>query len=276
MCTLTEDVVLSRSRATSLGNVKKLNCWGSGLSDISILRKMPNVEVVTLSVNEISSLEDFAYCPKLKELYLRRNVVTDLDEIHFLKDLPCLKVLWLSDNPCSEVQDYRSTIIKNLPNIEKLDNIEVCSEELDDVLSDKNDLAEASCNDVNDHEVDDLTSTENNGTHEMYNGEYSAQELLDQTNKLRTQLGLQPLVIEESTEDVQNSIPNLAEKRPVSCNDTGLNSSTKNSNLLSAVLLLLNDMSEDELHLVQKEVDQKLETIRETSNDLERSEVFTT
>ena len=42
------------------------------------------------------------------------------------------------------------------------------------------------------------------------------------------------------------------------------------------MLLLLNDMSEDELHLVQKEVDQKLETIRETSNDLERSEVFTT
>ena len=61
--------------------------------------------------------------PKLKELYLRRNSITDLDEILFLKDLPSLKVLWLSDNPCSRVSGYRSTILKNLPNIEKLDNI---------------------------------------------------------------------------------------------------------------------------------------------------------
>lgn len=61
--------------------------------------------------------------PKLKELYLRRNSITDLDEIQFLKDLPSLKVLWLSDNPCSQVPGYRSTILKNLPNIEKLDNI---------------------------------------------------------------------------------------------------------------------------------------------------------
>ena len=276
MCTLTEDVVLSRSRATSLDNVKKLNCWGSGLSDITILRKMPNVEVVTLSVNEISSLKDFAYCPKLKELYLRRNVITDLNEVQFLKDLPNLKVLWLSDNPCSEEQDYRSTVLKSLPNIEKLDNIEVCSEERGEIIHDKDDLEEASCNDLNDHEVDDLESTEHNGTRETCNGEQSAQELLDQTNKLRSQLGLEPLVIEESTVDVTNCQPNLTEKRPVSCNDTALNSSTKNSNLLSAVLLLLNDMSEDELRVVQKEVDQKLDTMRERSDNVERSEVFTT
>ena len=60
---------------------------------------------------------------RLRELYLRRNVIKDLNEVQFLKDLPYLKVLWLSDNPCSEEQGYRSTILKNLPNIEKLDNI---------------------------------------------------------------------------------------------------------------------------------------------------------
>lgn len=54
---------------------------------------------------------------------MRRNSVADLEEIQFLKNLPCLKVLWLSDNPCSESDNYRSTILKNLPNIQKLDNI---------------------------------------------------------------------------------------------------------------------------------------------------------
>lgn len=36
---------------------------------------MPNVEVLSLSVNKIRSLQDFAYCSNLTELYLRKNEV---------------------------------------------------------------------------------------------------------------------------------------------------------------------------------------------------------
>ena len=36
--------------------------------------------------------------------------------------LPQLKVLWLHDNPCSNVENYREIIIKHLPNLTKLDN----------------------------------------------------------------------------------------------------------------------------------------------------------
>ncbi|XP_028395257.1 cilia- and flagella-associated protein 410-like [Dendronephthya gigantea] len=262
MCTLTEDVVLSRSRATSLSKVKKLNCWGSSISDVSILRRMPNVEVITLSVNEIDSLKDFAHCTKLKELYLRRNSIADLDEIHFLKDLPCLKVLWLSDNPCSDVQDYRSVVLRNLPNIERLDNVDVCLNEISEVIT-ENIPDVASCNREDDCEVDDLAKS---GTSEMQNEESSAQELLDQTNMLCTQGGPQP------TEGVLIS----TEERPMSCGETGLNTSPKNSNLLSAVLLLLNDMSEEELKVVQKEVHQKLDTMHERGGSLELIEVFST
>lgn len=39
---------------------------------ISIIRQMPNLEVLSLSVNKISTLADFAHCPKLRELYLRK------------------------------------------------------------------------------------------------------------------------------------------------------------------------------------------------------------
>lgn len=57
---------------------------------------MPNVEVLSLSVNKIEHLEDFAHCPKLRELYLRKNNINDIAEIEWLKELPMLKVLWLS------------------------------------------------------------------------------------------------------------------------------------------------------------------------------------
>ena len=39
---------------------------------------MPNLEIVSLSVNKIHSLKDFVYCSKLQELYLRKNNIKDL------------------------------------------------------------------------------------------------------------------------------------------------------------------------------------------------------
>ena len=60
--------------------------------------------------------------PKIKEVYLRKNCITDLGEITYLRNLPRLQVLWLSDNPCTEDESYRATIIRNLPNLKKLDN----------------------------------------------------------------------------------------------------------------------------------------------------------
>ena len=40
-----------------LSDVKSLNCWGQDLADVSILCEMPNVEVLSLSVNRISTLK---------------------------------------------------------------------------------------------------------------------------------------------------------------------------------------------------------------------------
>ena len=45
---LTEELVLKRSKARSLEAVRNLNCWGCGLSDMSILARMPNLEVLNI------------------------------------------------------------------------------------------------------------------------------------------------------------------------------------------------------------------------------------
>ncbi|KAL1441295.1 hypothetical protein MTO96_008711 [Rhipicephalus appendiculatus] len=107
MSVLTENCVLSRTRAQDLKSVRKLNCWGSELEDVSIVRKMSHVEVLSLSVNNISTLADFAhYLPKLKNL-------------------------WLADNPCAESDNYRMTVLRHLPNLQKLDNQTVQSHEVE-------------------------------------------------------------------------------------------------------------------------------------------------
>ncbi|XP_077735510.1 cilia- and flagella-associated protein 410 isoform X3 [Canis aureus] len=45
---LTRKMVLSRAKASELHSVRKLNCWGSRLTDVSICREMPSLEVITL------------------------------------------------------------------------------------------------------------------------------------------------------------------------------------------------------------------------------------
>ncbi|XP_033274339.1 cilia- and flagella-associated protein 410 isoform X1 [Orcinus orca] len=121
---LTRKMVLSRAKASELHSVRKLNCWGSRLTDISICREMPSLEVITLSVNSISTLEPVSRCRQLSELYLRKNCISSLAELFYLKGLPCLRVLWLAENPCCGACPhlYRMTVLRNLPHLQKLDN----------------------------------------------------------------------------------------------------------------------------------------------------------
>ena len=46
---------------------------------------MPAVEIISLSVNNISTLADFACCSNLKELYLRKNAISDLNEVNVVR-----------------------------------------------------------------------------------------------------------------------------------------------------------------------------------------------
>ena len=130
MAILSENMVFSKTRTQDLRNVKQLNCWGSELADVSLVRQMPFVQVLSLSVNSIKSLSDFAYCKNLQELYLRDNKVSDLSQLMHLQDLPNLRKLWLSGNPCSDVANYRMIVLRILPNLEMLDNIPVSREEI--------------------------------------------------------------------------------------------------------------------------------------------------
>ncbi|KAL9658213.1 hypothetical protein ABK040_012472 [Willaertia magna] len=126
---LTKNFILGRTRLDSLRNVKNLNFWGQELNDVSILEEMPNVEVVSLSINNISSLKSFGCCPKLRELYLRKNKISEIFEVSFLKELKNLKVLMLSGNPCTESEDYRLKVISILDQLTKLDDDDITNEE---------------------------------------------------------------------------------------------------------------------------------------------------
>ena len=126
---LTEEIILNRGKASSLSEIKNLSLWGMKLNDISIVAKLPNVETVTLSVNEITTLKPFKNCKKLRELFLRKNHIKDLSELTNLQGLPLLQTLWLSDNPITDVDNYRQIIIGMFPNLKKLDEVDITDQE---------------------------------------------------------------------------------------------------------------------------------------------------
>ena len=126
---LSAALIYQKTKQSELSQVKNLNIWGANLEDISILRSCTAVETLSLSVNSISSLADLSGLTQLRELYLRKNQVSDLRQIMYLAKLPQLSVLWLSDNPIDQDPQYRLYVISALQNLQRLDEKDVTQEE---------------------------------------------------------------------------------------------------------------------------------------------------
>lgn len=116
---------MQKTKISDLGYVKKLNACGVQVEDISILKELGNLEVCSLSVNDIEELEALSKNTKLRELYLRRNNISDIRQVLHLSRLAHLNVLCLADNSCTQQPDYRNFVIAALPRLSKLDEVEV-------------------------------------------------------------------------------------------------------------------------------------------------------
>ena len=122
---LTRELIALKVKSDRLESIRKLNLWGSNLEDISIISEMPSLEIVSLSVNKIRTLKPFTNLQNLKELYLRKNMISNLNEIKHLTDCENLTKLWLKENPICDNPNYREVIICVLPQVQNLDDIEI-------------------------------------------------------------------------------------------------------------------------------------------------------
>lgn len=118
-----------RTKSNRMELIQKMNLCGQDLENVAVLRNMPNLEVISLSVNKLRTLADFSECPKLAELYVRKNDIRDLAEVQHLMHLRHLRVLWLSDNPCTILPHYRAYVLHHLPGLTKLDSSDVTDDE---------------------------------------------------------------------------------------------------------------------------------------------------
>lgn len=133
---LNDNLIKAKCKTEHLNLIKNLNICAMNLSDVTILSRTKNLEVISLSVNQISTLSAFSNLEHLRELYLRNNIISDLREILHLKNLPMLKILWLSNNPIANHKNYRNFIIQHLRGLVSLDNKSITDEERKTVFKD--------------------------------------------------------------------------------------------------------------------------------------------
>ena len=255
---LTEELVLSRTRAPALGEVKNLNLWGQSIADVSVLRRMPRVEVLSLSVNKIASLADFARCPVLQELYLRKNEVPDLGEVRHLRGLEHLKILWLCDNPCASSSEYRPRVVRALPQLRKLDNQEITEEERAAALKRFPEEGEGGL------QQNPEGSGEGEGPPSDAEGE-EAQATTPSPVPTPVPAPLPSPASAQGTPPIAAPFPAAPACQPRPCGGENCvggvassDPSPASANVLYAVIALLQDMDEDSLQIVKAEVDQRL------------------
>lgn len=165
---LTTELISMRTKCDRLEAIKNLNLWGNDLEDVNILKDLEKLEVVSLSVNRIRTLKPFGYLKYLKELYLRKNNISDIIEVKFLISCPNLRTLWLSENPVAEkTKNYRLVVIKTLPQITKLDDTMITTEERKN--ADNFDLGSVINNQEDDTEIYEDEDLEEQNNKEQFN-----------------------------------------------------------------------------------------------------------
>nr|XP_027212240.1 protein tilB homolog [Penaeus vannamei] len=94
---------------------------GNLIAKIENLGRLRELEYLNLALNNIEVIEGLERCESLRKLDLTANFVSELTSILSLQDLPNLKELFLTGNPCTGFRGYRPWVICALPGLEELD-----------------------------------------------------------------------------------------------------------------------------------------------------------
>lgn len=106
----------------NIPTLKNLFLAQNMLKKVEGLEQLKNLTTLHLRDNQIDTLSGFSEGMKsLQYLNLRANMVSNLQELAKLQNLPKLRALVLLDNPCTDETDYRQEALVHIPQLERLD-----------------------------------------------------------------------------------------------------------------------------------------------------------
>ena len=122
---LTIEFILNKANNSNPKSIRVLNLRGSQISDISILSELISLENISLSANQIKDISVFKKLKNIRELYLKDNQINDFAQFENLKNCKKLEKLAIKGNPIATIPNYIQKIVEILPQLKKLDDIEL-------------------------------------------------------------------------------------------------------------------------------------------------------
>ena len=122
---LTIEFILNKANNSNPKSIRVLNLRGSQISDISILSELTSLENISLSANQIKDISVFKKLKNIRELYLKDNQINDFSQFENLKNCKKLEKLAIKGNPITTIPNYIQKIVEILPQLKKLDDIEL-------------------------------------------------------------------------------------------------------------------------------------------------------
>jgi len=128
-----QELSLHQEKLVSIGrlgrwcpNLKILYLQANQISKIENFSRMRSLENLNLALNNITLIENLQTLESIEKLDLTGNFITRLSEsIKNISKNRFLKDLYLTGNPCTNIQNYRVYVIRNLPKLRFLDGMEI-------------------------------------------------------------------------------------------------------------------------------------------------------
>ncbi|GFR05582.1 protein tilB homolog [Trichonephila clavata] len=102
-------------------DLKILYLHSNLISKIENLSRLKKLEYVNFTLNNLTRIENLNGCESLKKLDFTANFIGELTSIETLQDNYNLEELYLTGNPCTELEGYRDFVIATLPQLMILD-----------------------------------------------------------------------------------------------------------------------------------------------------------
>lgn len=95
------------------------------IARIENLHKLKRLEYLNLALNNIERIENLELCESLTKLDLTLNFIGQLTSVESLRGNYNFRELILTGNPCTDYEGYRDYVIGALPQLTKLDCVDI-------------------------------------------------------------------------------------------------------------------------------------------------------